>query len=229
MKKLFYLLMAALMVLAAVSCKKDKNPAKYGVDGKTPLPKAVDLGVTVNGHKILWASFNLGASNEWEYGNYYAWGELDPKTDYSLATYTYKDNPAVLPLSADAANHHLGGKWRIPTFEEFEALRALEVKEGYTFEWYVPYGNDVKDAYGNVIYGLHITQQSTGNSIFLPIAGDYNGTELMSASEDGSYWSSTINDTQNNYACSLILGGSHGLWGFSSRYGGSPIRPVCEE
>ena len=48
MKKLICLSLAVLMVLLAVSCKKDNkqdnnNPVKYGVDGVTPMPDAVDL------------------------------------------------------------------------------------------------------------------------------------------------------------------------------------------
>ena len=205
---------------------------EYGVDGKTPLPKAVDIGLTVSGRKILWASFNLGASKEWEYGNYYAWGELDPKNDYSQATYSYKDNPAVLPLEKDAANYHLGGKWRMPTFAELQALLALEGNKGYAFERYDKYGDGdgVKDAYGNVIYGLRITQLSTGNSIYLPIAGGCDGTNIGDgASEDGYYWSSTINDVQTSCACGIVLGGTYGSWAFNDRYLGSTIRPVWEE
>lgn len=68
MKRLIYLSLAALMVLA-VSCKKDNkpdndNPVKYGVDGVTPMPDAVDIGLVVDGQKVLWANFNLGASKE---------------------------------------------------------------------------------------------------------------------------------------------------------------------
>ena len=79
MKRLLYFLLAALLVLAA-SCDKDNpgNPGKYGIDGKTPLPEAVDIGLVVDGQKVLWANFNLGASKEWELGDYYAWGETDP-------------------------------------------------------------------------------------------------------------------------------------------------------
>ena len=82
MNRLISLSMAALMALA-VSCSKDNkpgndDPVKYGVDGKTPLPEAVDIGMEVDGQHILWASFNLGASKEWEFGDYYAWGETDP-------------------------------------------------------------------------------------------------------------------------------------------------------
>ena len=76
MKKSLFLCLAALMVLA-VSCKKDDktDKGKYGVDGVTPMPEAVDLGLASG---VKWASFNLGASKEYEYGDYYAWGETIP-------------------------------------------------------------------------------------------------------------------------------------------------------
>ena len=69
MKKFLFLSMAVLTVLAA-ACNKDDRPrkGKYGVDRVTPMPEAVDLGMVVDGRKVLWASCNLGASNEYEYG-----------------------------------------------------------------------------------------------------------------------------------------------------------------
>lgn len=42
------------------------------------IPEAIDLGTVVNGKTIRWASFNLGASKAYEYGDYYAWGETAP-------------------------------------------------------------------------------------------------------------------------------------------------------
>ena len=75
-KKSLFICVAALMVLA-VSCKKDDktDKGKYGVDGVTPMPEAVDLGLASG---VKWASFNIGASKEYEYGDYYAWGETIP-------------------------------------------------------------------------------------------------------------------------------------------------------
>ena len=86
MKKLIYFLMAALMVVGAISCKKD-NSGSNDNDGKVPVPEAVDIGLVVNGKTIKWASFNLGASKEYEYGNHYAWGETEPKSNYDWTTY----------------------------------------------------------------------------------------------------------------------------------------------
>ena len=43
--------------------------------------EAVDLGLP-SGTK--WASCNVGATKPEEYGGYYAWGETEPKENYSL-------------------------------------------------------------------------------------------------------------------------------------------------
>ena len=42
----------------------------------------VDLGLSVK-----WAKCNLGASKPSDYGSYYAWGETEPKAEYTWATY----------------------------------------------------------------------------------------------------------------------------------------------
>ena len=60
MKSFFSLLLAAVFLsLAALSCHKDDNttPVKYGVDGMTPLPEAVDIGLVVDNRRVLWANF----------------------------------------------------------------------------------------------------------------------------------------------------------------------------
>ena len=40
-------------------------------------PECVDLGLSVK-----WATYNVGARSPEEYGNYYAWGEIDLKAEY---------------------------------------------------------------------------------------------------------------------------------------------------
>lgn len=46
----------------------------------------VDLGLTTG---TLWATCNVGATSPEEYGDYFAWGETEPKSDYSWSTYKY--------------------------------------------------------------------------------------------------------------------------------------------
>ena len=51
-------------------------------------PEVVDLGLPSG---TLWAKTNLGAKKAWDYGDYFAWGETQPKTDYSWETYKHCD------------------------------------------------------------------------------------------------------------------------------------------
>ena len=258
MKRLIYLSLAALMALA-VSCGKDNkpgndDPGKYGVDGKTPMPEAVDIGLVVNGKTIKWASFNLGASKEYEYGDYYAWGETEPKSEYSdknykhcndnlfkLIAYCTKDKTdywdssvkpdgpdGVLQLlpSDDAAHVLLGGNWRLPTQDEFQALLDLKNDtENYEWEKWAVINADGKD-----VYGLRVTQKSTGNSIFLPATGYCNFTDIGSwAGTKGSYWSSSLFGVDPVAAYILSFDSNSSYPDGAHRYCGHSIRPVWEE
>lgn len=259
MKKLFCLSLTALMLLS-VSCNKDDKPGKgkYGVDGVTPLPEAVDLGLPSG---IKWASFNLGASKPEEYGDYYAWGETEPKSDYSWATYKYangdynkltkycpKDKTdywdvagkdpdgetTLLPSDDDDVAHlKLGGKWRMPTKEDIEELLALSTNEDYTWEkWALAKdanGNEIKDAWGNAVRGIRITRNSTGATIFLPAAGYCNVTSIgKNAASSGDYWSSSLLTDYPDYAYYLGFNSDESVWNYSSRYSGFTVRPVSE-
>ena len=217
MKRLLYLSLAALMVLA-VSCKKDGPKIKYGVDGVTSLPEAIDLGLSVK-----WASFNLGASKPEEYGDYYAWGELERKSDYFESTYTFNDNPDVLPLSADVANKKLGDGWRMPTKEDFNELINLKNNPDYKWE---------QDVFENGLYGLRITRIPTGASLFFPAAGMMGGAGYRDGGEKGNYWSSSIDV---GGTARLLFFYEHNIYSTQcsvareSRFAGCSIRPVWEE
>ena len=173
--------MAVLTVLAA-ACNKDDRPrkGKYGVDRVTPMPEAVDLGMVVDGRKVLWASCNLGASNEYEYGYFLAWGETEEKDDFTWKTYKYADGDAkkltrycpsatwdywgdkttgpdrevtLLP-SDDAAHVRLGGMWRCPTRAELLALLSTLTDPDYSWTIETPLdkkGNEIRDASGKTV------------------------------------------------------------------------------
>lgn len=55
--------------------------------GKAGNYAYVDLGLK-SGTK--WATYNVGATQPTEYGDYFAWGETQPKEDYSWTTYKYE-------------------------------------------------------------------------------------------------------------------------------------------
>ena len=228
MKRAFSIL-AAVLLVAVVSCKKDN-----GVNGKTPKPKAVDIGLVVDGKPVLLASCNLGASKEYEYGDYFAWGEINPKSEYTWETYLYAngesnkltkycqkakqdsywdisekpngadDLTALLPED-DAAHKRLGGKWRMPTESDFYALNAL-IKDASKYkveDWVAAVdenGDAIKDQFNHPIYGLRITQIETGNSVFFPAAGYCEETTISYVGSYGRYWSTRLSAYYPNFA-----------------------------
>ncbi len=77
-------------MLAIVSCGGNSGGTKTEADSASKSAKvsveAVDLGLSVK-----WASCNLGATSEWEIGDYFAWGEVQPKASYLADNYKHRD------------------------------------------------------------------------------------------------------------------------------------------
>ena len=190
--------------------------------------EAVDLGLSVK-----WASCNIGASSPEEYGDYYAWGETEPKggssqwsnytwcngsssslTKYNihsdLGTVDYKIG---LDLDDDAAHVNWGGNWRMPTMTELEELHYQ-----CTWTWTTQGGKN----------GYRVTGPN-GNSIFLPASGYWAGSSLNGAGTAGAFWSSTLWPDESVYASLIIYNsGTVSENGFD-RVDGMTIRPVCAE
>ena len=187
----------------------------------------VDLGLSVK-----WATYNVGANEPEEAGDYFAWGETEPKTTYSWWTYKYckdddpnkltkyctsyyfgyqdfTDNKLQLELSDDAAAVNWGGSWRMPTDAEM-----TELLEQCTWTWTTQ--NGVK---GYTVTGTN------GNSIFLPAASFRIGSSLGYAG--GYYWSSSLSSGSPNRAWYLRFGSNDVFMELYYRHEGRPVRPVC--
>ena len=178
----------------------------------------VDLGLSVK-----WAMCNVGAERPEEYGDYFAWGELEPKESYTWENYRFGvgeelpfksklskyntdrnrgvvDNKTTLDLVDDVANVRWGGSWRMPTLEEWTELRQ-------NCTWTVDSINGVK--------GLRATSNKPGKtdrSIFLP---------------EAYYWSSSL-EKLPLYAMGLTI---HDIEFLNldivmPRERGCPVRPV---
>ena len=84
--------------------------------------EAVDLGLSVN-----WRSCNIGADSPTDPGETYSWGETSEPLSGDNCKKKYNNEEGgkrVLDLEDDTAHYRLGGKWRMPTYEEFEELKA---------------------------------------------------------------------------------------------------------
>lgn len=185
----------------------------------------VDLGLGVK-----WAKCNLGAISETEYGDYFAWGEVtgykEGKTDFEWSTYYFNPSgdgstftkytgsgDATLEKEDDAAYAALGGKFRMPTDAEIDAL--LELSK----EWVTNYN-------GSGISGYTFT--GNGSTLFLPAACGRGYADLGNAGSDGYYWSSSRRTYDPGYAWHLSFDSEYDGTLFCYRYLGFPVRPVSE-
>ncbi|MBO4370925.1 MAG: hypothetical protein J5808_06165 [Paludibacteraceae bacterium] len=185
----------------------------------------VDLGLPSG---TLWATCNVGADSPEEYGDYFAWGETEPKSNYSLfdlkyctynaierkttfSKYTGNDGKSLLDAEDDAATYNWGSDWRMPTKAEFEELYSECARV-----WAI---RDGKDG--------HLFTGSNGNVLYLPIAGSYNGAS-RGGEDDGVYWSSSLSLGWPD--CAYYFGGDVYLCigGYWQRSLGLSVRPVVK-
>ena len=173
--------------------------------------EAVDLGLSVK-----WASCNVGAECPEEYGDYFAWGEISPKEEYTEDNCTTYDvpmsdiagNPAY-----DAATANWGEDWRMPTVAEIE-----ELYNNCIWKWMTLRG----------VNGMCVTGPN-GNSIFLPAAAYRYEMSYGAVGSWGDYWSSTPNGDDYYYAHRLVFSSEGYIdWHWLDRSYGRSVRPVSE-
>ena len=185
-------------------------------------PEYVDLGLPSG---TLWATCNMGANSPEEYGDYFAWGETEPKSDYNWETYfdvdddfsfkKYYNNGGLTELlpEDDAATANWGSEWQMPSDDQIDELYNSSYT---TTEW----------TQVNGVNGRKITSKSNGKSIFLPAAGFRAGTSLDDAGYNGYYWSRSLDESYPNSAWRLDFDSSDiGTYGNYRCYGQS-VRPV---
>ena len=206
-----------------------RNPSLTGGESVIPVhalvistEKWIDLGLPSG---TLWATMNVGANHPEEYGDYFAWGETEPKEVYTWGTYKWckgngdtltkyctdsdygtVDGKTLLDPQDDAAFVNWGPEWRIPSMDQIYELRR--------------YCSSVRTEI-NGVKGRLLTGPN-GNTIFLPGTGHFGSS---SGDYSGDYWSRNSN---NRYAEGLWTDGGYNSWGTFSdfRYEGHTIRAV---
>ncbi len=164
----------------------------FSTDTEPQTHEYVDLGLPSG---LLWATCNVGANAPEEYGNYFAWGETQPKEIYNWSTYQYYDGSNVTKYTGsdgltillpedDAATANWGSSWRMPTAEEWQELLDNTTHVSTT---------------QNGVNGWLFTA-SNGNSLFLPAAGYRWGSDLYIVGSNGYYWSSALYTDYPNLA-----------------------------
>lgn len=178
---------------------------------------AVDLGLSVK-----WSDINVGASSVKEIGDYYSWGEISTKKNYSWSTYkfgkdwgaltkyTLTDKKFVLDAEDDVAHVKWGGAWRMPTIEEFQ-----ELINKCTCTWTIVNG----------VKGLKVLAPNK-NSIFLPAGGSKWNDDSLDIGSVGNYWTSSFSVENAPAAWYIRFGKDEGIEWNCDRNDGFTIRPV---
>ena len=216
--------------------KANKVYFKTGTDGTSQEPLTWTEMQAVNGYEYVdldlpsglkWATCNVGASSPEEYGDYFAWGETNTKTEYTndnsltygltktqLQAQGIIDENGNLTPQYDAATANWGGSWRMPTKEQME-----ELVEHCEWEW-----TQVNGVNGAKVIGPN------GSCIFLPAAGFRYAYALYDDGGIGYCWSSTPYDSDgDDIAYNLRFDdGGEGVYWVYSRSIGLTVRPVSE-
>ena len=208
----------ALLSVASVSCSKDddNNSSSSSEESVAYDSHAVDLGLPSG---LKWSDQNLGANAPEDYGDYFAWGSINPLSSFASEAYNAEVEVEKIPgnfsgdIQFDAATYHLGGKWRTPTYGEISELRSNTTQEWTT---------------QNGVKGLKLTGKN-GKSIFIPAAGFYSGDTRSKETFSGYLWSSSTDPGYTGVGISGVInaggvggGGAYGYLGYS-------IRPVRDK
>lgn len=205
------------------------------------VPELVDLGLSVK-----WRSRNVGADAPEEYGDYFAWGETETKTEFELSNYKWYDGPATGVISGftkyvvhshlgtldnkttldpedDVAHVKLGGNWRMPTKAEWSELWA-----NCTSSWVNNYRGKSNG---------RLFTAANGNSIFIPAAGAHGAHDLRGGNREPAagalayYWSSSLDSSNELFAKYMFfgVGASESDYYQVLRKDGLSVRPVCDK
>ena len=166
---------------------------------------AVDLGLSV-----YWANANVGAVDESDWGNFYAWGETEPKSDYGwynykyakyddkhLTKYNYSAEYGIVDDNdsldrEDDVTKTMYGKLLIPIIpneQQWEELFNMCSKE-----WVSQDG----------VNGMRFTGPN-GNSIFIPASGMMYEEQKMHH-DRGFYWARELSTTRPSLARTAEIG-----------------------
>ena len=154
----------------------------------------VDLGLP-SGTK--WATCNVGANSETDNGLYFPFGGtvgLDsPYYEGNFDSHKLKfngDKKATLNLDNDAAHIHMGGKWHMPTKEQFEEL----LDEKNTASTWI-YDYCIREVSGRLF-----RSRINNETLFIPANGFISNHQCVQNGQTCSLWTSSI-DFSSVYNC----------------------------
>ena len=222
--------------------KKDNGWKKYAsrIQKIPAVFQYVDLGLSVK-----WATFNLGAYAPEEYGDYYAWGEIEPYYS-SLSPLSWKDGKTGYNWSS-----YQWSSGSYDTITKYNTQGSLGLVDGKTVlapeddaayvmlgdKWRMPSNAEWLELFNNCsrrgtrvngVYGIQFIGPN-GKSVFFPASGYYENSTVNNAGNNGSYWSLSLPSSIYGGASAASIRSDSAYMGTDSRCHGLSIRPVFGE
>ena len=198
----------------------------------------VDLGLP-SGTK--WATMNVGATSETDYGLYFQWGDTQgysnvlTKTfswsDYkwtndsgtTMSKYNTTDGKTGLDIEDDAVAVAWGGSWKMPTDTQLQEL-IDNTEKRWTSR---TVGNTTVNGYEFAKSG---DTNFSSDTLFIPAAGSaFNGGVNDGGYFGGSVWSSSLGSSKVEYGRYFYFRSSDIGVGNYHRYGGRTVRGVVSQ
>ena len=159
----------------------------------------IDLGLP-SGTK--WARCNVGANSETDNGLYFpcggtvAFSYLYYENEFDFNKIKYNGGKkATLHLDNDAAHIHMGGKWHIPTNEQFKELLD---KKNTVSTW-------LHDYCDSGVSGRLFRSRINNETLFIPANGFISGNASYQNGLTCSLWTSSL-DFSSVYNCTDFIG-----------------------
>ncbi len=207
---------AVIFLMTMVGVERNSRTHEPASDEAKPVKRYINYHEYVDlGLSVKWATCNVGASSPEEYGDYFAWGETSPKSNYTTdncETHGKTLGNITGDYQYDAARANWGGTWRMPTLSEIN-----ELIENCTTKWITRNG----------VYGRLVTSKKNGNSIFLPAADSRNYRDSPDCGDRGEYWTANPNDYDDAHILSFSEDHFYSIVIVLRKFGLS-IRPVSE-
>ena len=221
---------------AGVICSCSKDDAE---ENEPKVEQVADSGIT-DGHAwvnlglpsgTLWATCNVGASKPEEYGSYFAWGETQPKNEYSWKNYKFISGSKLTKYCVEDDDIYF---WDDETDSYCDLNCVVDDKielepaddaatANWGNNWQMPSTFQIQELLTychttkrkqNGVDGVRIKSYINGNSIFFP------GEEC--------YWTRMLSDRSNGRALNCRIGDKKGddVEFEDSRWEGMLVRPV---
>lgn len=225
-------------------------------DDTTPVPtshngyECIDLGIRIDGKKLLFATCNVGASSPEKYGDYFAWGATEPYyTGYtmdgtSVTVTSWKDGLSEGYSWANAPFYSSGsGSDAIyTTYTNAGDVLSLEHDAAHANmggDWRMPTIEEMRALYDNTTTSFTPDYNGTGiagqifsgkgdyadRALFLPCAGIFMGLS-HSNPLNGYYWSSMLQNSSSGRNMTFTNSSGVTIQGYNYRHLGFTVRAV---